>query len=202
MVFMTTRVLICVCGEGGVSWLPGLRNSPKPQPTSVTPRPTPVSVFECRGELWSRKNLERICKMPDSERFSRLHYNTSNICRKKENPKKKTSEIKENPDFPVFSWKPWKTSFHCVPSILWVIKGRHMCTPAWQKGAIRSTTHLNVVIWTLDRTHLDWNILDTSGKALFAAEEHGRTTQIREQCQKVGKPWKPVFMFSMVFMIS
>ena len=66
-----------LCVGGGVL-AAGLRNSPNPQPTSVTPQPTSISVFECREELCSHENVERICKISNSERCSRLHHTASN----------------------------------------------------------------------------------------------------------------------------
>ena len=68
---------LCVCVGGGVL-AAGLRNSPNPQPTYVTPQPTSISVFECREQLCSLENVERFCKISNSERCARLHHTASN----------------------------------------------------------------------------------------------------------------------------
>ena len=60
---------VCVCVWGLGCQVSG--DLFTPQPSSVTPQPASVSVFERREALRSRANLERICKMPNSERFSR-----------------------------------------------------------------------------------------------------------------------------------
>ena len=68
---------LCVCVWGGCL---GCRSQEFAQSTanSVTPQPTSISVFECREELCSHEDVERICKISNSERCSRLHHTASN----------------------------------------------------------------------------------------------------------------------------
>ena len=60
------------------------------------------------------------------------------------------------------------------------------CVSIWV--AIRSTTHLDVVIWVLDRIHLDWNILNTCSKLFFQSQN---VVELRNYL-KTSKMWKTV----------